>query len=44
MIPDFTGLNAGNISDQALVLGLYKWGRNVLINTDVTLSGSANDV
>jgi len=24
--------------------GLYKWGTGVIINTDVTLSGSANDV
>jgi methionine-rich copper-binding protein CopC len=42
--PDFTELHAGDISGQTLVPGLYKWGTNVLINTDVTLSGSANDV
>jgi hypothetical protein len=42
--PDFTELHAGNISGKTLVPGLYKWGTNVLINTDVTLSGSANDV
>ena len=41
--PDFTELHAGDVSGQTLVPGLYKWGTNVLINTDVTLSGSAND-
>lgn len=43
-IPDFTELHAGDISGQTLVPGLYKWGTNVLINTDVTLSGGPNDV
>jgi hypothetical protein len=42
--PDFTELHAGDISGQTLVPGLYKWGTNVLINTDTTLSGGANDV
>ena len=42
--PDYTELHAGDISGKTLVPGLYKWGTNVLINTDVTLSGSANDV
>lgn len=42
--PDFTELYAGNISGQILVPGLYKWSSEVLINTDVTLKGSANDV
>jgi len=42
--PDFTELHAGDISGETLVPGLYKWGTNVLINTDVTLSGGANDV
>jgi len=42
--PDFTELYAGDISGQTLVPGLYKWGTNVLINSDVTLSGGANDV
>jgi hypothetical protein len=41
--PDFTELHAGDISGQTLVPGLYKWGTNVLINTDVWLDGSAND-
>jgi len=42
--PDFTELHAGDLSGRTLVPGLYKWGTDVLINTDVTLSGSANDV
>lgn len=42
--PDFTELHAGNLSGKTLVPGLYKWGTDVLINTDVTLSGDANDV
>lgn len=37
--PDFTELHAGDISGKTLVPGLYKWGTNVLINTDVTLKG-----
>jgi hypothetical protein len=43
-LPDFTELHAGDISGKTLVPGLYKWGTNVLINTDVTLSGGPNDV
>jgi len=42
-IPDFTELHAGDISGKTLAPGLYKWGTGVLISTDVTLSGSAND-
>lgn len=42
--PDFTELHAGDISGKTLAPGLYKWGTNVLINTDTTLSGNANDV
>lgn len=37
--PDFTELYAGDISARTLPPGLYKWGTNVLINTDVTLKG-----
>ena len=43
-IPDHTELGAGDISGLTLVPGLYKWGTGVLVNTDVTLSGSPNDV
>ena len=43
-IPDFTELGAGEIGGLTLVPGLYKWGTDVLITTDVTLSGGPNDV
>ena len=41
--PDFTEIGAGNIGGMTLPAGTYKWGSGVLIPTDVTLSGSAND-
>jgi hypothetical protein len=41
---DFTEVGAGNISGMTLPAGTYKWGTGVQIVTDVTLSGSANDV
>ena len=43
-IPDFTELGAGQIGGLTLVPGLYKWGTDVLISSDVTLSGGPNDV
>ena len=42
--PDFTERGAGQIGGLTLVPGLYKWGTDVLISTDVTLNGSATDV
>ena len=42
--PDFTELGAGEIGGLTLVPGLYKWGTDVLITTDVTLNGGPNDV
>jgi hypothetical protein len=39
-----TELGAGNIGGMTLAPGVYKWGTGVTIPTDVTLSGSANDV
>jgi len=42
--PDFTELGAGQIGGLTLVPGLYKWGTDVLISTDVTLNGSPTDV
>ena len=39
-----TELGAGNIGGMTLVPGLYKWSTGVTIPTDVTLSGSAEDV
>ena len=43
-LPDYTELDAGNIGGMTLSAGLYKWSSNVIIPSDVTLSGSANDV
>ncbi len=42
--PDFTELGAGQIGGLTLVPGLYKWGTDVLISSDVTLAGSPTDV
>jgi hypothetical protein len=42
--PDFTELGSGEIGGWTLVPGLYKWGTDVLITTDVTLNGGPNDV
>jgi hypothetical protein len=42
--PTATELGAGNIGGMTLAPGLYKWSTGVTIPTDVTLSGSANDV
>ena len=43
-IPDYTELGAGEIGGMTLSPGLYKWGTDLLITTDVTLSGNASDV
>ena len=43
-LPDATELGAGEIGGLTLAPGLYKWSSDVLISTDVTLSGGANDV
>jgi hypothetical protein len=42
--PNVTELGAGEIGGLTLTPGLYKWGTDVLISTDVTLSGGPNDV
>lgn len=42
--PTATELGAGNIGGLTIAPGLYKWNTGVTIPTDVTLSGSANDV
>ncbi|TVP60122.1 MAG: DUF3494 domain-containing protein [Halomonadaceae bacterium] len=42
--PDETELGAGNIGGLTLSPGLYKWSTGVLIPSDVTLSGSSDDV
>lgn len=45
-LPTATELGAGTIgsAQSPLSAGLYKWSSNVIISTDLTLSGSANDV
>jgi hypothetical protein len=42
--PNSSELGAGQIGGLTLVPGLYKWGTDVLISTNVTLSGGPNDV
>jgi len=42
--PDATELGAGEIGGLTLVPGLYKWGTDVTISTDLTLTGGPNDV
>jgi hypothetical protein len=42
--PDFIELGAGEIGGLTLVPGLYKWATDLLITTDVTLSGGPDDV
>jgi len=42
--PTATELGAGNIGGMTLAPGLYKWSTNVIIPSNVTLAGGANDV
>jgi len=42
--PDFLNLGAGNIGGKTLTPGLYKWTSNLVIPTDITISGKATDV
>ena len=42
--PDFVELGTGNIGGLTLTPGLYNWTTTVTIPTDVTLTGTANDV
>jgi hypothetical protein len=42
--PDFLNLGAGNIGGKTLTPGLYKWTSNLVIPTDITISGGATDV
>jgi hypothetical protein len=42
--PTATELGTGNIGGKTIKAGLYKWSSNVTIPTNVTLSGSKNDV
>ena len=43
-LPDYTELGSGDIGGLTLVPGLYKWGTDVNIPTDVTLAGGPNAV
>ncbi|MBA4365854.1 MAG: hypothetical protein C0398_07660 [Coprothermobacter sp.] len=40
----FLNIGGGTVAGQTLVPGVYTWGSNVTITTDLTLSGGANDV
>lgn len=42
--PDFVELYEGDISGRTLSPGLYSWSNTVLVSSNVTLSGSADDV
>jgi hypothetical protein len=42
--PDYTELGAGNLGGLNLGPATYKWSTGVLITTNVTLTGGANDV
>ncbi|MCR3905557.1 MAG: ice-binding family protein [Tenericutes bacterium] len=41
---NYTELYSGDLSGKTLTPGVYKFGSSVLINTDLTLTGSATDV
>ncbi len=42
--PDFTELGSGEIGGKTLAPGLYKWGTDVRISSNVTLAGGPTDV
>ena len=42
--PDFLNLGAGSIGGMTLTPGLYKWTSALLIPTDITISGAADDI
>jgi hypothetical protein len=41
---EYTELYSGDISGKTLTAGVYKWGTGILINSDVTLNGTSDDV
>jgi hypothetical protein len=43
-VGSFLGVGGGTVAGQTLVPGIYTWGSNVTITTDLTLDGGANDV
>jgi hypothetical protein len=42
--PNFLNLGAGNIGGKTLTPGLYKFTSNVIIPTNITISGGPNDI
>lgn len=42
--PDYFELGTGNIGGKTLLPGLYKWTSNVLVPSDITISGNESDV
>jgi len=42
--PAFLNLGAGNIGGKTLTPGLYKWSTALVIPTNITISGGANDI
>jgi hypothetical protein len=44
VLPDHINLGSGEIGGKTLKAGLYKWGTDVSISTDVTLTGGPTDV
>jgi len=42
--PDFVELNEGGIGGKTLTPGVYNWTNTVLVPTNLTISGGANDV
>jgi hypothetical protein len=42
--PDFSELGTGNIGGKTLAAGLYKWTSTVTIPSDISISGTADDV
>lgn len=42
--PNFVELGAGDLSGLTLTSGLYKWTSTVTVPTDITISGSADDI
>jgi len=44
LLPDESEMGAGIIGGLTIVPGLYKWGTNVSINSDLTLDGGPHDV
>lgn len=43
-MPDFVELGIGSMGDKIITPGLYKWTSDVIIPTNIILSGNVNDV